>query len=111
MNLNNFLLFKIPFWKLIVILIITIIIHDLIIVINNRRTFATKEERKKYYQTTLNILGVTVKRGDKVRLYHEGREFIGKIIGMNDEDYVMVASSNQALFVGVELIEQIELIK
>lgn len=114
MPLTDRLLFAIPVAGTITVMIYLVVqlVKKLKLHIRYDILPARDEDLKRFYHTTFKIQGILVDRGSKVKfkLRSSSKEYVGYLIGKDDQNIILFATDDYQLEVYADSIVQVTVI-
>ena len=74
------------------------------------RPLVSEQQLKNYCINTLTLLNTVVKRGFKIRIIVSNEIHTGRLIGMDLDQFILIASENESMRVAYERIDKVEIL-
>jgi hypothetical protein len=74
------------------------------------RPLVSEQQLKNYCINTFTLLNTVVKRGFKIRIIVSNEIHTGRLIGMDLDQFILIASENESMRVAYERIDKVEIL-
>ncbi len=74
------------------------------------RPLVSEQQLKNYCINTFTLLNTVVKRGFRIRIIVSNEIHTGRLIGMDLDQFILIASENESMRVAYERIDKVEIL-